>query len=251
MCGRFALTASVHEVAAVLGLDQLEDFPPRYNIAPTQPILVAVNGPAGDRIGVLVRWGLMPGWVKDPRDFPLLLNARAETAAEKPAFRNAMRHRRVLVPATGFYEWKRPPGGKGPKQAYWIRPHGGGVITFGGLMETWHSADGGEIDTGLIITTRANTAIAAIHDRMPVVIRPGDHMRWLDCMQNEPRHVADLMQPAEDDFFEAIPVGDRVNKVANSGPDIQEPVQEQSAPAASEPESRTAPGGGKTQLDLF
>lgn len=250
MCGRFSLTASPQEVAAALGLETLEDFPPRYNIAPTQPILVAVNGPAGNRVVVLVRWGLVPAWVKDPRDFKLLINARSETAAQKPAFRNAMRHRRVLIPASGFYEWQRPADPKAAKQAYWIKPVDGGVATFGGLMETWHSADGSEIDSGAILTTQANPAIAQIHDRMPVVIKPGDHQRWLDCRNLEPRDIADLMQPVDAAYFQAIPVSDKVNKIANSGPEVQTKVDLQSAtlPKAAKPGKQTASTG---QFDLF
>lgn len=245
MCGRFSLTASPQDVADALGLETVDDFPPRYNIAPTQPVLVAVNGPAGHRVAVLVRWGLVPGWVKDPRDFTLLINARSETAAQKPAFRNAMRHRRVLIAASGFYEWKRSDDPKGPKQAYWIRPANEGVVTFGGLMETWHSADGSEIDSGAILTTSANNLIGAIHDRMPVVIEPADHERWLDCKTQEPRDVADLLQPARENLFEAIPVGDKVNKVANSGPDVQQPMAGQPALRATAPTSKSG------QMDLF
>lgn len=245
MCGRFSLTASPEEVAAALGLDEIDSFPPRYNIAPTQPILMAVTGPAGNRVSVLVRWGLVPSWVKDPREFTLLLNARSETAAEKPAFRAAMRYRRTLVPASGFYEWRRPEGPKGPKQAFWIRPADGGVVTFGGLMETWHSKDGSEIDSGAILTTSANVQIAQIHDRMPVVIRAQDRDRWLDCVNFEPREMADLLAPVEDGFFEAIPVGDLVNRVANTGPDVQAPI----GPAVrAKPAAPQRPTG---QLDLL
>jgi putative SOS response-associated peptidase YedK len=256
MCGRFSLTASPQEVAEALGIEDAGEFPPRYNIAPTQPILVAVNGPAGGRVAVLVRWGLVPSWVKEPKEFTLLINARSETAAQKPAFRAAMRHRRVLVPASGFYEWKRPEDPKAKKQAYWIRPAGGGVVTFGGLMETWHSADGSEIDSGAILTTAANSSIGAIHDRMPVVIRLQDHDRWLDCKGQEPRDVAHLMQPVTDDFFEAIPVGDKVNKVANSGPDIQERIHAAAplpaiATPAKKPGSSSPGSSGGGQLNLL
>ncbi|MFL5013700.1 SOS response-associated peptidase [Rhizobium sp.] len=232
MCGRFALTSSSADLSDVFsGLD-LDDFPARYNIAPTQPILVVISGEGreqgsnlADRRAVLVRWGLTPGWVKDPRDFPLLINARSETAIGKASFRAAMRHRRVLIPASGFYEWHRPSKESGERpQPYWIRPRLGGVIAFAGLMETWSSADGSEVDTGAILTTSANSAISAIHDRMPVVVRPEDFSRWLDCKTQEPRDVVDLMQPVRDDFFEAVPVSDKVNKVANMGPDLQEPV---------------------------
>ncbi|PKA40505.1 SOS response-associated peptidase [Rhizobium sullae] len=232
MCGRYALTLTPEELKEILGLLELEDFPARYNIAPTQPILVVVSGETQvrgsnlpDRRAVLVRWGFTPSWVKDPKEFPLLINARAETATGKASFRAAMRHRRVLVPASGFYEWHRPSKESGEKpQAYWIRPRRGGVVALAGLMETWSSVDGSEVDTGAILTTAANASIASIHDRMPVVIKPEDFARWLDCKTQEPRDVAGLMRPAEEDFFEAIPVSDKVNKVINMGADLQTPV---------------------------
>ncbi|QLF69964.1 SOS response-associated peptidase [Peteryoungia desertarenae] len=248
MCGRFALTASPEEVREILGLLELEDFPARYNIAPTQPILVAIaaashepgsNRP--DRKAQLVRWGLIPSWVKDPKDFALLINARSETATEKASFRAAMRHRRILIPASGFYEWHRPAKESGDKpQAYWIRPKHGGIVAFAGLMETYMSADGSEIDTGAVLTVAANQTMAPIHDRMPVVIQPEDFARWLDCRNLEPRDVQDLMRPADEDVFEAIAVSDLVNKVANVGPELQTPVaprEELKKPAPKKPDS--------------
>jgi putative SOS response-associated peptidase YedK len=227
MCGRFALTAPPAEVAALLGLPELDEFPPRYNIAPTQPIMTAIAGvpraPGSnlpDRRATLVRWGLLPAWVRDTKAFPLLFNARAEGAIEKASFKAAMRHRRALVPASGFYEWRQANGSKG--QPFWIRPRHGGVIAFAGLVETYAEPGGSEMDTGAILTVEASADIAHIHDRMPVVIDPGDFARWLDCRTLEPRDVADLLRPAPLDFFEAIPVSDLVNKVANTGSDIQE-----------------------------
>lgn len=259
MCGRFALTPSPEEVRELFGLLELEDFPARYNIAPTQPVLAVASGEAGgpgsdlpERRAVLVRWGLTPAWVKDPREFPLLFNARAETAAGKASFRAAMRHRRVLVPASGFYEWHRPAKESGEAaQAYWIRPKRGGAIAFAGLMETWSSADGSEIDTGAILTIGANAMMARIHARMPVVIEPEDFARWLDCLSQAPRDVADLMVPPPEDFFETIPVSDRVNAVRNVGPDLQEPVEPQ---AALPPENRSdepVDRGDGRQMSLF
>ncbi len=232
MCGRFALTASPEELLELFGLLKVEDFPARFNIAPTQPILIIVASERAepgsnlpDRKAMLVRWGFTPGWVKDPRTFPLLINARAETATEKAAFRASMRHRRILVPASGFYEWHRPPkGGPEASQAYWVRPKKGGIVAFAGLMETWSSADGSEVDTAAILTAGANKVIRHIHDRMPVIIPPEEFSRWLDCRTQEPRDVADLLVPAPEDFFEAIPVSDKVNKVANAGPDLQDEV---------------------------
>ncbi|MEM5472159.1 SOS response-associated peptidase [Hoeflea sp. AS60] len=232
MCGRFSLTATPEQVQELFGLEEIEGFPPRYNIAPTQPILIIAGDRRRDegdnrtdRRALLARWGFLPGWVKDPAEFPLLINARSETAAEKASFRAAMRHRRVLIVASGFYEWHRP--GKGSKEKsipYWIKPKQGGIVAFGGLMETYMSADGAEIDTTAILTVGPNREIAPIHDRMPVVIAPEDFTRWLDCLNQEPRHVSDLMLPAPDDYFEAIRVSDLVNKVANSGPEVQEPA---------------------------
>jgi putative SOS response-associated peptidase YedK len=252
MCGRFALSAMPRELQEAFGLMQVEDFPPRYNIAPTQPILVVINGPVQPegsneprRRALLVRWGLLPGWVKDPKDFPLLINARAESAADKAAFRAAMRHRRILIPASGFYEWRRASGRKSKPQAYWIRPRNGGIVAFGGLMETYMSADGSELDTAAILTTAANDSLASIHDRMPVVIEEKDRNRWLDTAATEPRDVADLLRPVGNDYFEAVPVSDSVNAVANQGPDLQQPV------AIAEAVDDPAPAKSGEQLPLF
>lgn len=227
MCGRFSLTHKPEVLFDYFSADHpwktVADIPPRFNIAPTQPILM-VQSPDGIRQPLLVRWGFVPAWVKDPAQFTLIINARSETAHEKPSFKTAMRHRRTLVPASGFYEWKR--FGKGQKsQPYWVRRRDGGVIAFGGLMETYADANGSEIDTGCIVTTAANESFAAIHHRLPLVIHPKDFDQWLDCRTREPRDVADLMRPVADDYFEAIPVGDAVNKVANAGPDIQHRVE--------------------------
>lgn len=253
MCGRYALTATPEDILEFLSVIEIDDFPRRYNIAPTQPILLvtasdrqAPGSNLPERQAVLARWGFLPGWVKDPKEFPLLNNARAETAIDKASFRAAMRHRRVLIPATGFYEWHRPAKGEdGKAQAYFIRPKSGGIIAFAGLMETWSSADGSEVDTAAILTTRANAMIGSIHERMPVVIDPQDFTRWLDCKTQEPREVTDLMKPAQEDLFEMIPVSDRINKVSNMGPDVQTPVEPVVAP-------KPAPlKKGSGQLSLF
>lgn len=258
MCGRFALINTPDELQELFALLELEDFPARYNIAPTQPILAVVetdrpepgsNRPS--RRAMLLRWGLIPGFVKDPREFPLLINARSETAIGKASFRAAMRHRRILIPASGFFEWHRPEkGSKEKSQAYWVRPKRGGIVAFAGLMETWSSADGSEVDTGAILTAEATPNFRHIHDRMPVVIAPEDFARWLDCRTQEPREVADLMVAPQPDLFEAIPVSDLVNKVANTGPELLERV-EPVVVAKPRPPSKTPDEIIGNQLDLF
>lgn len=258
MCGRYALLAKADLLREFLDVVNMEDPPARYNIAPTQPILIVVAGEKREpgsnlpeRRAMLVRWGFMPGWVKDPRDFPLLINARSETAVGKASFRAAMRHRRILVPASGFFEWRRPEEKGAKAQAYFIRPKKGEIVAFAGLMETWSSADGSEVDTGAILTTAANNDICRIHDRMPVVIRQEDFSRWLDCKTQEPRDVADLMKPIDDGFFEAIPVSDKVNKVANMGPDILEPVEERVEAVPPEKNKGADAPPSSDQLSLF
>ena len=240
MCGRFAINATPDEVAAHFALTDLEGFPPRYNIAPGQPILVVLPAPPrepGSNLpahqAMLVRWGLIPAWSKDPANLPMLFNARAETAADKASFRAAMRHRRALVPASGFYEWRRV--GRNKAQPYWIRPKEGGLVAFAALVETYAEPGGSEIDTAAILTTAARGELAAVHDRMPVVIRPADFARWLDCRTQEPRDVADLMLPPEQGMFEAIPVANLVNSVENTGPELQHRAELPAARGAAKP----------------
>lgn len=250
VCGRYSLTASPEDVRALFGYEDQPNFPPRYNIAPTQPIAI-VRNERGERRFALVRWGLMPGWVKDPSSFSLLINARSETAEEKPAFRGSMRHNRCLVPASGFYEWRKV--GDGPKQPYWIAPRDGGLVAFAGLWSDWASAEGSQIDTGAILTTQANATLKPIHHRMPVVIAPQDFERWLDTAHTEPRHVRDLLKPPPDDLFEAVPVSTRVNAVANDDGALHDPVEPATeTPPAPKPVRKKPPRKDDDgQLDLL
>lgn len=222
MCGRYALTLTPEAMRRLFAYPELPNFPPRYNIAPTQPIAV-VTADHGERHFALMRWGLIPSWVKDPASFTLLINARSETAAEKPAFRAAMRHRRCLIPASGFYEWRRGPK---EKQAFYIRPREGEAVAFGGLWEDWMGADGSEIATAAILTTSANGLVSAIHDRQPVVIREADFAAWLDTGGQGPKEVSHLLQPVPDGFFEAIPISARVGAVRNDDAGVQAPIGE-------------------------
>lgn len=261
MCGRYSITATPEDVEEFFALDEVDPFPPRYNIAPTQAIMMVRQAarmqPGSNRSGreaLLVRWGLIPSWVKDVKAFPLLINGRSETVIEKNSFRAAIRHRRTLVPASGFYEWKR--SGDKKSQAYWVRPRHGGLVAFAGLMETYLAPDGSEIDTGAILTTESNKAFMPIHDRMPVVIEPQHFDRWLNCRDVEPRQVADLFAAPEPDFFDAVPVSDKVNKVANVSPDVQTRVSLDNADKlnelnkAAETKTTEKPGGAG-QMKLF
>ncbi len=208
---------------------------PRYNISPTQPIVVVRAGQvrAGDAGGinleaVPMRWGLWPSWVKDPNDFPLLINARADGVATKNSFRNAFRRRRCLIPVSGFYEWKAMD--RGPKQPFWIAPdpgaggYNGGLMAFAGLWETWLGADGSEVDTAAIITTDANKSLSSIHHRMPVIIDQARFDQWLSD-ETEPQVLQDMLAPAAEDLLAAVPVSTRVNAARNDGPELIEPVE--------------------------
>lgn len=204
----------------------MPNFPPRYNIAPTQPIAI-VRLADGARQFALVRWGFIPAWVKDPKTVSLMFNARGETAIEKPAYRNAMKRRRCLVPADGFYEWKRDGERKRP---HWIHPRAGGPIAFAGLWETWMGPNGEELETAAIVTTAANDTLRPLHDRMPVVLPPDTFDLWLDP-NVDPQTAATLMVPAPNDLLEAYEVSGAVNRAANDHPSLLTPASELPEPA--------------------
>src|SRR5215470_6429646 len=220
MCGRYAITSAPEAIRALLRYLEEPDFPPRYNVAPTQPVPI-VRIDAGARHFALVRWGLIPYWVKDPRNFTPFINARGETVNAKPAFRHAMQRRRCLFPADGFYEW-RTDGTR--KQPYFIRPRSGGPIAFAGLWETWSGPNGEEVETACIVTTTANRVLAPIHDRMPVVIAPEAFDLWLDCARVDATTAAALIVPAPDNLFEAYEVSTAVNGTVNDSAALIEPV---------------------------
>ena len=221
MCSRYSLTSPPEAVRAYFGLGEVEPFPPRYNIAPTQPVAIVRQGLRGAHEFALVRWGLIPSWVKDPREFTTLINARAETAAEKPSFRAAMRHRRCLVPANGFYEWTGPAGRKVP---HLIRRPGAALMAFAGLWEHWLGADGSEFDSMAILTVDANAAVSAIHDRMPVILAESDFERWLECRGGSAAGVGDLLAPVAEDHLRFLTVSPRVSNSRNEGPDLWQPA---------------------------
>lgn len=221
MCSRYSLTSPHEAVRAHFATHNEHAFPPRYNIAPTQPVVIVRHDHVHRRELALVRWGLIPAWSKDPGKYGPLINARAETAEEKASFRGPMRHRRCLVPADGFYEWIGKPGAKRP---HLLRPHAGGPIGFAGLWDHWLGADGSEIETMAIITVPANAVAARVHDRMPAILPPDAYEAWLDVRPGRSEEAAALLQPAPDDLLEVIEVSQRLNNPRNEGPEVQEPV---------------------------
>lgn len=223
MCSRYSLTSPPEAVRAYFKLAAIEPFPPRVNIAPTQPVGIVRLGTDGEREFHLVRWGLLPPWVKDPRSFSTLINAHSETAGEKPSFRGAMRHRRCLVPSDGFYEWTGAPGSKQP---HLIRPKRGGPFAMAGLWEHWLGSDGSEVETMAILTTAANKTMSAIHDRMPVILPPEHFDVWLDTRPGSALPVEGLLAPAPDDLLEIIAVDKRLNNPRNEGPDLLLPLSD-------------------------
>jgi putative SOS response-associated peptidase YedK len=209
-----------------LGLEaarQLALFEPRYNIAPTQEILAVRVEPAnGEREPAMLRWGLIPSWSKGPQTGAPMINARGETIAEKPSFRTAVRRRRCLVPADGFYEWQKTAGST-KKQPYYIHYRDDRPFAFAGLWESWKataqaSADVLTINSCTIVTTSATKALESIHDRMPVILEPGDHALWLDPTVQDPAVIQHLIAPNDDNAIIAEPVSTHVNRVANDDP---------------------------------
>jgi putative SOS response-associated peptidase YedK len=237
MCGRYTVISSPEAVRALFRYSEQPNFPPRYNIAPTQPIGI-VRIVDGKRQFALVRWGLVPSWVKDTKTFTLLINARGDTAAERPAFRAAMKRRRCLIPADGFYEWQAVGAGKQP---YFIRAKSGGPFAFAGLWETWTGPNGEELETGTIVTTQANRTLAPIHDRMPVIVPPAAFDLWLDTANVDATTASALIMPASENLLEAYPVSTDVNRTANDNPKLVEPAVASAAPAPPKPAAKPAP----------
>jgi putative SOS response-associated peptidase YedK len=220
MCGRFVITSPPEALRGIFGYAEQPNFPPRHNIAPTQPIPVVIVE-HGARHFRLMRWGLLPSWVKDPRKFTLLINARSETVTEKPAFKNAIRRRRCLVPADGYYEWH---ASEGRKRAYFIHRRDGNPFGLAGLAETWMGPNGEELDTVAIVTAPASADLAVLHHRVPVTIAPGDFERWLDCSSDDAEAAMPLMAPPQEGEFVFHEVSTRVNRVANDDAQLILPI---------------------------
>ena len=232
MCGRMVLTRSAAEI--VEGLKGLEgetgfEWPPRYNLAPSQDVLAIRSDPAGVRQWTRLRWGLIPSWAREASVGHRMINARAETVAEKPSFRTAFRKRRCLIAADGFYEWLRPAASgsrsRTPARPYFFRGKNGGGLMMAGLWESWTDQGTGEsIDSCTVLTTTANADVAPIHHRMPVLLEREGWSLWLDPLLADRSRLAPLLRPAVKDTLESFEVGVHVNNPRHDAPDCIEPL---------------------------
>jgi len=229
MCGRYALFATPEELARVfkLRLDEVQRVftpRPRYNVAPSETVLAVrrrANGREREAVGL--RWGLIPHWAKGPEFGARTINARAETADRKPAFRDSFRVRRCLIPASGFYEWKKLPRGKQP---YFFRLARAMPLAFAGMWDRWVAPSGDVVESCTIITTRPNSLTKLVHDRMPAIVDPEDQDRWLESAPQDKSQLAGILRPYPASRMAGYPVSSAVNKPGNEMPDLIEPIGE-------------------------
>lgn len=248
MCGRYAITIASDAIRDVFGAMNTVAFPQRYNVAPTQPILV-IYEKHGLRIMEHMRWGLMPPWVKDPRSFSLLVNARAEGMEDKPAFKSALRYGRCIVPASGYYEWHANPDGT--RQPYYITFADGRPMALAGLRATWRGPDGEEVPTAATVTVAASADLAAIHHRMPAILDTEEKIEaWLDIDHVGVGPATQLALPLEPGLLRFHPVSRRVNKADADGPELIAPIELAAEPAAPV-RRKPAVAEDDGQLDLF
>jgi putative SOS response-associated peptidase YedK len=223
MCGRFTLLAPKAMLEELFSLQVMGDLPPRFNIAPSQPVAAVRPAKGGGNELTLFQWGLIPSWSKDPAIGARMINARSETAAEKPSFRAAMKRRRCLIPASGFYEWGKAGAAKQP---YFIHMKDRRPFAMAGLWEQWGGEDGSELETCAILTTSPNELVGEIHQRMPVIIAPEDYGAWMDPTCEKPADIAHLLRPFPADEMAAYPVDRRVNSPRNDDPACIEPLED-------------------------
>lgn len=224
MCGRFTLRTPAKDIAKAFSLADVPDVVPRYNIAPTQPILaIRLDRERAKREAVQLHWGLIPFWADDPKTGYKMINARAETVAKRPAFREAFARRRCLVVADGFYEWQKT---NGTKQPFLIHMKDDRPFAFAGLWERWKS-DGEKIESCTIIVTDANELLEPIHDRMPVILSPEDYDFWLDPDFDDRKKLAAMLRPYSGEDLEMYPVSTVVNSPQNEVAECVEPVEQE------------------------
>jgi len=222
MCGRFTLTVDPAEVQETFSAYTFpQQFAPRFNIAPTQPVLVIPND--DQNTADFFVWGLIPMWAKDPSIGNRMINARAETLEEKPAFRGSLKYKRCLILADGFYEWKSAEGKKG-KTPFFIHMKDRKPFAFAGLWDSWNSPDGSLVKSCTIITTEPNELTGIIHNRMPVILHPRDYAKWLDPSPQTPDQLKPLLKPFPADLMNAYPVSPLVNTPANDKPELVVPA---------------------------
>jgi putative SOS response-associated peptidase YedK len=229
VCGRFTLTASPEELARRFELDETPELEARFNVAPGQDVAsVRQIAEGGRRVLELRRWGLVPPWADDPRIGNRLVNARAETARGKPAYRRAFQQRRCLIPADGFYEWA---GGPGSREPYHVSLDAGELFGLAGLWERWGGASGDRVESCTILTTEANERLRPIHDRMPVILDPADYALWLDPAMHDPERLAALLRPGPAAALRLRRVSRRVNDAKLDEPSLLDPVVVAAEPA--------------------
>ena len=221
MCGRFTLLLTPELLAVVYEVSAPASQEPRYNIAPTQEVLVVREEPAGNRIIGPLRWGLVPHWAKEISIGSKLINARCETIHEKSSFRHAIRSRRCIIPASGYFEWAASSSGKLP---HYITMRDESPMSLAGIWETWKAPDGKSLETVALLTTRANSMLAAIHDRMPVILHPGEFALWLDRTATDPHKLERLYQPFPSERIQAWPVSKAVNNAAHNSAECIQPL---------------------------
>lgn len=221
MCGRFVRRSSAQDFAERLAARIRDDLPPSYNVTPSQPVLVARSGADGHRELVALRWGLVPAWSQGPDNRYSMINARAETVAGKPAYRNAFKQRRCLVLTDGFYEWQKQ-GGR--KQPFFLRLVDDSPMLMAGLWERWQGGTGEVIESCAIITTNANRTVAPVHDRMPAILAAADWSAWLSPDSHDNTALLALLKPYPDDAIVAYPVSARVNNPRTNDPACLQPA---------------------------
>ncbi|MBJ6726416.1 SOS response-associated peptidase [Geomesophilobacter sediminis] len=214
MCGRFTIILPPEVLAEIFGLPELPRIEARYNIAPTQEVVVIRQNAEGLRQLVTMKWGLIPSWAKDPHIGNKLINARCESVHEKPAFRQAICTRRCVIPASGFYDWTHTD----KKIPFYVSMADGSPMAFAGIWDSWKAPDGSRLESFTILTTNANSLIAPIHDRMPVILHPAEFDLWLDRDITEPEKLTRLYQPYPSDLLRAWPVSSLVNSPRNETP---------------------------------
>lgn len=253
MCGRFTykytwkeihdrLSAFLGDIKAGRGV---VEHPTRFNITPTQPVIVVLND-AEQNKAELMRWGLVPNWVKDPRDFPLIINARAETILEKPSFRGALRHHRCIIPASGYYEWRTDSEGK--KQPYYITLKDGAPMAFASVKASWMGPDGEEIDSAAIVTVPASKDLQEVHHRMPVMLEGDQISNWLNMNEVSEKDAHQMLKPLQEGKTNFHPVSTRVNAARDDDENLIEEVTIEKTNSEKMPKPKKKRSG---QMDLF